>query len=370
MMDLAANMPKVINFTVGQPDYDTPRHIIEACKEALDAGYTRYGPALGIPQLRQAVSRKLQQVNSIRADPDTQVIITVGAQEAITLAMLTILDPGDEVVMQDPVYTNYHGHIPMVSAQKVLVSAKEENGFLMMPADLEAAITPKTRLLLINSPCNPTGAVVTYSILQAYTRIAQKYNLAVISDEAYESLIYGDAKHLSLATFPGMAERTVSIYTFSKSYAMTGWRIGYMTGPVDLVNEMHKLQEEIVSCPVTFAQYGALAALNGPQDCIDRMVADYDQRRKLMMEGLGSIQGITFIEPQGAFYLFVNVASFGLPSTDLAMHLLTKSAVATVPGTAFGPGGEGYIRFCYASTSSVEIEEGIERMRTALHELE
>jgi aspartate/methionine/tyrosine aminotransferase len=367
MMGLAAKMPGVISLAVGQPDYDTPKHIVDACKAALDAGHTRYGPALGIPELRQAVARKLWRVNGIQADPDTQVIITVGAQEAIMLAMLVLLDPGDEVIMPDPIYTNYHGHVPLVSAREVLVPAREENGFMMAAEDIEAAITDRTRVLLFNSPCNPTGAVASRAALESYASIAQKHDLVVISDEAYESLVYGDARHISIATLPGMAGRTVSVYTFSKSYAMTGWRVGYLTGPASIVDEAHKIQEEVVSCPVTFVQYGAVAALEGPQDCIAEMVAEYDRRRRFTVDALRRIDGVTCVEPQGAFYVFANVSAFGLSSQDLAMCLLEKAAVATVPGTAFGPGGEGFLRLCYGSASMASLEEGTERIRRGLN---
>lgn len=370
MMGLAASMPDVISLTVGQPDYDTPRHIVEACKAALDAGHTRYGPAAGIPELRRAVAHKLWEVNGIQADPGSQIIITVGAQEAIILAMLALLDPGDEVILPDPIYTNYHGHVPMVSAKLVLVPAREENNFMMMPEDIEAAITERTRVLLINSPCNPTGAVASRPVLESYAKVAQEHDLMVISDEAYESLIYGDAKHISIATLPGMAERTVSIYTFSKSYAMTGWRVGYLTGPAGIVNEVHKIQEGVVSCPVTFAQYGALAALEGPQDCIAEMVTEYDKRRRFALDALGGIDGITCVEPRGAFYIFVNVSSFSLSSMDLVMYLLEKAAVATVPGTAFGPGGEGFLRLCYGSVSMEKLAEGIERIHRGLRAMQ
>ena len=366
MMGLAASMPDVISFTVGQPDYNTPRHIVDACKVALEAGHTRYGPALGIPELRQAVARKLKRVNGIQADPETQIIITVGAQEAIMLAMLVLLDPGDEVIMQNPIYTNYHGHVPLVNAKLVLVPAREENGFMMNAGDIEAAITDRTRVLLLNSPCNPTGAVASRGTLESYARLAQKHDLIVISDEAYETLVYGDTEQISIATLPGMAERTVSIYTFSKSYAMTGWRVGYLTGPADIVDQAHKIQEEVVSCPVTFVQHGAVAALDGPQDCITEMVAEYDRRRRFCLDAIRSIDGVTCVEPEGAFYLLANVASFGLSSTDLAMHLLENAAVATVPGSAFGSGGEGFLRLCYGSVAIDRLGEGMERLRKGL----
>jgi len=366
MMGLAATMPDVISFTVGQPDYDTPKRIVDACKAALDAGHTRYGPALGIPELRQAVARKLERVNGIQADPDTQIIITVGAQEAIMLAMLVLLDPADEVIVQDPIYTNYHGHVPLVNARLVLVPAREENGFMMTADDIEAAITDRTRILLLNSPCNPTGAVASRATLESYARIAQKHNLIVISDEAYEALVYDDTEQISIGTLPGMAERTVSIYTFSKSYAMTGWRVGYLTGPADIVDEAHKVQEEVVSCPVTFVQHGAVAALEGSQDCVAEMVTEYDRRRRFVLDAIRSIEGITCVEPKGAFYVFANVASFGLSSTDLAMHLLEKAAVATVPGSAFGSNGEGFLRLCYGSVAMDRLGEGMERLSRGL----
>lgn len=369
MMNYAFKRPDAISFAVGQPDFDTPQHIVDACKRALDAGHTRYGPGLGIPELREAVAQKLLGYNRIEADPETQVMITVGAQEALTLSMLALVDPGDEVIIADPTYTNYRAHVPLVSGKPVYVPAREENGFMMTAEDIEAAITDRTRVLLINSPANPTGTVASRSDLETYARLAQKHDLMVISDEAYEALVYGDAQHLSIATLPGMSERTVSIFTFSKAYAMTGWRVGYLTGPAEVVDAMHKMQEEVVSCAVTFAQHGALAALEGPQDCVAEMVAEYDKRRQFILGALTDIEGITCIEPKGAFYVFANISSFGLTSVDLAMHLLEKAAVVTVPGDAFGPSGEGFLRLSYAS-SMAELEEGVNRIRKGVQMLD
>lgn len=370
MMGLAAHMPDVINFTAGQPDFKTPAHIVAACKAALEAGHTYYGPGRGILELRERVAEKLWKTNGIQADAETQIIITVGAQEAITLALLTLLDPEDEVILADPGYTNYLGHVPMVSARVRLVPAREQNDHLMTAEDIEAAITGRTRVLLLNFPSNPTGALPSLRTLESYARVAIQHDLIVISDEAYESLVYGGYRHFSIASLPGMAERTVSIFTFSKTYSMTGWRVGYLAGPEDLVEEMLKLQEEVVSCPPTFTQYGAIAALQGAQECVAQMVAEYGERRAAILEGLRSIAGVTCVEPKGAFYVFPNVASFGLSSEEVAMHLLKQANVAAVPGDAFGPGGEGHLRLCYGSTPMDRLKEGIERIRQGLKMLE
>lgn len=368
MMTLASQYPDAISFAVGQPDFDTPSHIVEACKRSLDAGHTRYGPALGIPELREAIARKLASDNGIEADPESEIMVTVGAQEALTLSMLALVDPGDEVIVPDPSYTNYRGHVPLVSGKPVYVPAREEDGFLMAPEAIQRAISNRTRVLLINSPANPTGAVAPREMLEAYADLAQENHLTVVSDEAYEALVYDDVEHTSIASLPGMTERTVSVFSFSKTYAMTGWRVGYLTGPAQVVDAMHRMQEEVVSCPVTFVQYGALAALTGPQDCVSDMICEYDRRRRFIVDGLSSIEGVRCLEPAGAFYAFPDVSSFGLSSVAMAKYLLKEAKVVTVPGDAFGPSGEGFLRLSYASDIS-DLEVGLERLRDGLRRL-
>jgi len=362
MFNLAAKVPDAISLAVGQPDFDTPRHIVEAGQRALDEGYTRYAPALGMLELREAIARKVWRDNKIKADPQTEIIVTVGAMEGLLLALMAALDPGDEVIIPDPGYTNYEHLIRVATGTPVRVPAREENEFKLGPDDVEQAITERTRVLIINSPANPTGVVMLRSDLEQMAEIAQRHNLVVISDEAYEKLIYDGLEHVSIASFPGMKERTVSVYTLSKAYAMTGWRIGFVVGADHLIDPMHRMQAGVVSCVAPFIQKAAVTALDGPQDCVDEMAAQYDARRKFIVEALNEIESISCLEPKGAFYVFPNISALGRPSEEVAILLLETSKVICVPGTAFGPRGEGYLRLCYASPLE-NLEEGVRRIK-------
>ena len=368
MFNLAAQVPGAVNLSVGQPNFGTPRHIVEAGMRALDEGYTQYTPGLGILPLREAIARKVNRENKIQADPEREIMVTVGAMEGIILSLLAIVDPGDEVIIGDPAYTNYQAQIRLLNGRPVTVPALERNEFNMGPDDIERAVTEKTKLLMINSPANPTGAVILQSDLEAIAAIAQRHNLYVLSDEAYERLIYDGLEHISIARFPGMKERTISIFTFSKTYAMTGWRMGYVVGPQKVINEMHKLQEDVVSCVPGFTQQAGIAALDGPEDCVDDMVADYDRRRRFVVQALNEIDGITCMMPKGAFYAFPNVSSFGRTSEEVAISLLNNSEVICVPGTAFGPRGEGYLRISYAA-SMEQLEEGVARIKEGVEKI-
>ena len=368
MFELAAKVPDAINLAVGQPDFDTPCHIVKAGQRALDEGYTRYAPALGLLELREAIARKLWRDNKIRADPQTEIIVTVGAMEGLLLALMTALDPGEEVILPDPAYTNYEHLIRVATGVPVRVPIQEENEFKLNPGDVERALTERTRVLIINSPANPTGAVMLRSDLEQMAKIAQRHNLVVISDEAYEKLIYDSLEHVSVASLPGMKERTVSVYTLSKAYAMTGWRIGFAVGADHLIDPMHRMQAGVVSCVASFIQKAAVTALDGPQDCVDEMVAQYDVRRKFTVNALNEVEGISCLEPKGAFYVFPNISALDRPSEEVAISLLETSKVICVPGTAFGPRGEGYLRLCYASPLE-NLEEGIRRIREGVEKL-
>jgi aspartate/methionine/tyrosine aminotransferase len=368
MFELAARVPDAISLAIGQPDFPTPPHIVEAGQRALAEGYTRYAPALGLLELREAIARKVWRENGLQVDPRTEVIVTAGAVEGLLLALMATLDPGDEVLMPDPGYTNYEGLIRVVSGVPVHVPAREEEGFLMRPEEVEGAITERTRLLILNSPANPTGAVMPRPYLEEMAEIAQRHNLVVISDEAYEKFIYDGLEHVSIAALPGMKERTISVYTLSKTYAMTGWRIGFNVGPSELISHMHRMQEVVVSCVATFVQRAAIAALDGPQEGVAQRVAEYDVRRKYIVDALNRIPGIRCVEPKGAFYVFPNVSALGRPSLEVAMALLEHSRVICVPGTAFGPRGEGYLRISYAAPLEV-LEEGVRRIREGVERL-
>ncbi|MGQ9584260.1 MAG: pyridoxal phosphate-dependent aminotransferase [Anaerolineae bacterium] len=368
MFELAAKVPDAISLAIGQPDFDTPAHIVEAGQRALAEGYTRYAPALGLLELREAVARKVWRENGLQIDPRTEAIVTAGAVEGLLLTLMATLDPGDEVILPDPAYTNYEGLIRVASGVPVHVPAGEEEGFLMRPDEVEAAITGRTRLLILNSPANPTGSVMLRPYLEQMAQVAQRHNLVVISDEAYEKFIYDGLEHVSLASLPGMKERTVSIYTLSKTYAMTGWRIGFNVGPSELIDHMHRMQEVVVSCVATFVQRAAVAALNGPQEGVAQMVAEYDARRRFIVAALNEVPGIRCAEPKGAFYVFPNVSALGRSSLEVAMSLLEDSRVICVPGTAFGPRGEGYLRISYAAPLDT-LKEGVRRIREGAERL-
>lgn len=362
MFELAAKVPAVINLSVGQPDFDTPRHIVEAGQQALEAGHTRYASTKGILELREAIARKVWRANGIEIDPETETIVTAGAVEGLLLVFLAILDPGDEVILPNPGYTNYEGIIRLVNGLPVYVPVQEENQFRLESEAVEKLISERTRAIIVNSPANPTGSVLFRSDLEELAGLALRHNLLLISDEAYEAFVYDDLKHFSLASLPDMHDHVASVFTLSKTYAMTGWRIGYVVGPDWLISQMHKMQEDVVSCVATFVQYAAKTALEGPQGCVKRMVDEFDARRKFMVRALIEIEGIRCSEPKGAFYLFPNVSALGYPSTEVAISLLKTSQVVCVPGTAFGPAGEGFLRISYGA-SMEDLEEGIRRIR-------
>jgi len=369
MFELAAKEPDAVTFAVGQPDFATPRHIVEAGQRALEEGYTRYAPGLGFLALRDAIARKVWRDNKMEADPQTEIVVTVGAMEGLLLSLMAAVDPGDEVIIPDPGYTNYESVVRVINGVPVSVPVREENDFRYSPDDVEQAITERTKVLVLNSPANPTGAVMLKSDVEQMADIAQRHNLIVLSDEAYEKLIYGGLEHVSIASLPGMKGRTVSVYTLSKTYAMTGWRVGFVVGGERLIDQMHKMQEGVVSCVASFVQQAAIAALDGPQECVGEMVAEYDVRRKFIVRALNEIEGISCVEPKGAFYAFPNISALGRSSSEVAMSLLETSKVVCVPGTAFGFQGEGYLRISYAS-SLQDLEEGARRIRDGVRKLQ
>lgn len=368
MFDRALADSTLINLAVGQPDFDTPSHIVAAAKNALDAGYTRYAPGLGYSVLREAIAAKVARENGFAVDPDREVIVTVGAMEGIMLALLTVIDPGDEVLIPDPGYTNYAGQVLMAGGVPIRIPIYEANGFSLSPTDVREALTSRTRALILNTPGNPTGGVASEADLDGLAAICCEHGLVVIADEVYEAMVYDGVRHVSIASFPGMKDRSVTVMSFSKTYAMTGWRVGYVVGGAQIVEQMHKLQENMVSCVNSAAQIAALEALQGPQDCVRAMVEAYDRRRRFLVEGLNAIPGIHCRMPSGAFYVFPNVMTLGRPVEELAMWLAERGKVVTVPGTAFGPGGEGYLRLCYA-VSTHELERALEGIERAVQEL-
>ena len=367
MFALADEIPDVVNLGIGQPDFDTPEFIRDAAKLALDEGYTRYPPAKGFADLRQAIAGKLKRENNIIADPDTDIYVAVGAMQVIFNTCLHLLNKGDEVIVVDPGY-DYYSQIRLFGGVPVTVPAHESNRFKVDPANIKAAITDKTRLMIINTPSNPTGAIFDEEILRAIAQMAVEHDLIILSDEPCEHILFDGHQHISIGSFDGMAERTISAYTLSKSYAMTGWRVGYTVAPPTVIDEMEKLMEHMVSGVTAVAQRAALTAIEAPQDCVREMVATYDKRRRIVYEGLNAVDGITCLKPESTFYAFPNIKSFGLSSWDLARYLVKEHKVAVVPGSIFGKGGEGYLRLSFAA-SIEQLKEGIARIKRGVEAL-
>ncbi len=367
MFALADQVDGVVNLGIGQPDFDTPEHIRDAAKIGLDQGFTRYPPAAGFQDLREAVAKKVYEENKLVADPESEIFISVGAMQGIFNVMLHLVNQGDEVIVVDPGY-DYYSQIRLFGGVPVRVAAKEENGFKIDPADVKKAVSPKTKAIILNTPSNPTGAVFDRDILEKVAAICREHQIMVISDEPYEHIMFDGNEHLSIGSFEGMKDLTVSIYTLSKSYAMTGWRVGYVVANKAIIDEMEKLMEHMVSGVTAVAQRAALAAITGSQNCVAKMVERYTARREIVYQGLNSIDGISCLKPESTFYAFPNISSFGMSSWDFAKQMVKEHKVAVVPGTVFGENGEGFVRISFA-TSSQNLEEALERIKKGVARL-
>ncbi len=361
--DLLSSLEGVISLGVGEPDFVTPWHIREAAIYSLEKGYTMYTSNCGLLPLRQELASYLQNHYGVTYDPNTELLITVGVSEALDLAMRAILDPGDEVIYPDPSYVAYYPCIVLAGGIPVPVPTNIDNCFKIMASDIEAAVTPDTKALLIGYPSNPTGAVMTKKELERVAEVAQRHNLLVISDEIYGRLVYG-VEHTCVPSLPRMKERTILLGGFSKSHAMTGWRVGYAAAPPEIIEAMTKVHQYTIMCAPTMAQVAAIEALKSGEDSAAEMVEDYNRRRLVIVKGLCNI-GLSCFEPKGAFYAFPSIKCTDMTSEEFAEKLLTEEKVAVVPGTAFGKAGEGYVRCCYA-TSLAEIEEALSRMERFL----
>ncbi len=357
--DIAATMEDVISLGIGEPDFDTPAPIVEAGIAALRRGATHYTSNAGLLELREAIAAHLQRLYGLSYDPAQEVLVTVGVSEALYLAMAALLDPGDELIYAEPCFVAYEPTAIMVGAKPVAIATTPETDFQLTAEMIEAAITPKTKVLFIASPNNPTGAVINRERLTAIAALAEKHNLVVISDEIYDRLVYG-VEHVCFATLPGMRKRTIVLQGFSKAYAMTGWRVGYLCGPEPLVAEMRKLHQYLIMSAPTVSQWAALKALEVGEPFIQEMHARYARRRRLIVDGLNAI-GLPCIEPHGAFYAFPNIQSTGMDDNEFAERLLQEERVAVVPGRAFGPSGVGFVRMSYA-TAYDKIEEALKRI--------
>jgi aspartate aminotransferase len=354
---------KIIHLEIGEPDFPTAPHIVEAAVEALRAGATHYVPAPGIPPLRQAVADFLERTGRMRVAPD-RVVVTPGAKPIMFFTVLALAGEGDEVLYPDPGFPMYESITSFAGAVPVPVPLRERNGFRIDTDELERLITDRSKLLIINSPQNPCGSALTRQDCEAIAAIAQRHDLTVLTDEVYWAIRYGH-QHASVLDVDGMADRTILLDGWSKTFAMTGWRLGFGVFPPALVEPITRLTINSVSCTSAFSQYAAIAALEGPWDPVDQMVAEFRRRRDIIVAGLNDLPGVSCLEPQGAFYVFPNITETGQTSADLQARLLKDAGVAALSGTAFGPCGEGFLRFSYAN--SVEnIRLALEAIRAQL----
>ena len=357
--DMLSEMEDVISLTVGQPDFITPWHIRESAIESLEKGKTYYTSNAGMNDLRTEITKYLKRRFNLEYNAKDEVVVTVGGSEAIDIAMRTILEPGDEVILPIPSFVCYEPIAEMIGAKVVHIETKLENKFKVTPEELKAAITPKTKMLILPFPNNPTGAILTREELEAIAEILRDTNICVLSDEIYAELTYG-RRHVSIAELDGMRERTIIASGFSKAYAMTGWRLGYICAPKELCVQMLKVHQYAIMCAPTMSQFAAIEALKNGDEDVEMMRAEYNRRRVFILEGLRKI-GIECFEPQGAFYIYPYIGSFGLSSEEFCNRLLYEYKCAIVPGTAFGESGEGFIRCSYAY-SITSIQEALTRI--------
>ncbi len=362
--DIIASMEHVISLGVGEPDVVTPWPICEAGIRAIERGHTHYTSNLGLLELREAIAADLARRYAVEWDPVEEMLITTGVSEGLDLAARAIIDPGDEVIVADPSYAAHAPAIALAGGSPLPVATRAAQGFALNPNDVEAAITPRTRALLLGYPSNPTGAVLDRQALEGLAEIAQRHDLLVISDEIYDRLVYGGAVHTPIAALPGMNTRTITLGGFSKSHAMTGWRVAWATAPRGLLNGMLKIHQYAMMSAPTVAQHAALEAVRTGEEYVVAMREEYDRRRQLMWRGFNDM-GLACAEPRGAFYAFPSVAQTGYDDETFAEQLLLREQVAVVPGSAFGSAGAGHVRACYA-TGYDEIEEALHRIRRFL----
>ncbi|NBI68172.1 pyridoxal phosphate-dependent aminotransferase [Pseudoflavonifractor sp. 60] len=371
MMEKATQMQKngedVIHMEIGRPDFDTPEVIKQAAYKSLENGNVFYTSNYGTPELRQAIADKLKRDNGVDYKAE-EILVTIGVGEGTYAAVAAFTEPGDEILVPDPVWLNYI-HVPhFFGAVPVSYALKEENDYQIDLDQIESLITPKTKMLVINTPGNPTGVVQSYETLEKLADIAKKHNLIVVSDEIYEKLVYDGAKHVSIAALPGMKERTITLNGFSKCYSMTGWRLGYVAAPVEFIKAMVRVHAYINTCAPSFVQEAGITALEKAEPDVQEMVKEYQRRRDYTVSAINAIDGLSCKTPGGAFYIFVNIKSLGRSSAEVADYILEHAKVAAVPGSAFGPEGEGYIRLSYAC-SYERIVEAMERIKKAIAQL-
>ncbi len=357
--DLLSSIEDVISLGIGEPDFVTPWHIREAGIYSLEQGYTMYTSNSGMPELRQELAHYLELRYGVNYHPEDEILITAGSSEALDLVLRATINPGDEVIIPDPCYVAYPADITLAGGKPILVSTNERNNFVVRATDIEARITKKTKAILIGYPANPTGAAMSKKEADAIAELSKEHDLPIISDEIYARLIYG-VQHICFPSLPGMKKRTILISGFSKSHAMTGWRIGYVAADRRFIQALTKIHQYTLLCAPTMTQMATIEALRNGEGEVEKMVQEYNRRRRFMVKRLNEI-GLPCFEPKGAFFAFPSIEATGMNSEEFAHKLLLEEKVAVVPGTAFGPSGEGFVRCCYA-TSLPSIEEALRRM--------
>ncbi|MEU7476802.1 pyridoxal phosphate-dependent aminotransferase [Lentzea sp. NPDC042327] len=364
--ELRAQGADVLDLGGGEPDFDTPEHISDAAVSALREGFTHYTPSRGTPELLEAIAEKLAKDNDLLVDPMRDVVVTPSAKHALSSAVLTVAGPGDELIVPTPSWVSYAAMAHLAGARPVPAPLSARDGFRLTAGALEQALTRRTRAVLVNTPNNPTGRLLDADELTTLVRFAREHDLVIISDEIYEKITYADRPHLSPAALPGGAERTLTVNGFSKGYAMTGWRLGYVAGPTEIIAELLKVQQHTVGCASSFAQRGAVVALTGPQEPITAMTTEYAARRDLLVAGLNGLPGVTCAVPDGALYVFPDIRGTGRgDSARFTEWLLREAGVAVTPGSAFGEGGEGHVRLSFATSREV-LADAVGRIGTAL----
>ena len=361
---LEAKGRDIVHLEIGEPDFDTPKNIVDAAMTAIGKGFTHYGPSAGLPEARAAIAEYVARTRGVKVDPQ-QVVITPGAKPIIFFTVLALLDPGDEVIYPDPGFPIYESMAQYVGAKRVPLPLKEENNFAFDPDQLESLITKKTRLVIINSPHNPTGGVLPKETIARLSELAVKHDFYVLSDEIYSRVIYDGVRNYTPYSYPGMPERTIVLDGHSKTYAMTGWRLGYGVFPKEMAARVAKLQTNSTSCTCSFTQIAGMEALTGPQDSVDAMLKEFKTRRDLVVDGLNKIKGFRCHRPSGAFYVFPNITATGKTSKEMENYLMEEAGVAVLAGTSFGPQGEGFVRLSYAN-SQANLKKAIERIAAAM----
>jgi len=363
MLELSAKMENVVHLEQGEPNFTTPQHILAAAVRAMEKGLTHYTDVSGTLELRDAIAAKLAEENGIDVDPQTEVTVTSGSQEAMFDAALGFLNPGDEALIIDPYYPAYFEDTLLAQAVPVTVPLRAQNGYGIVLDDFESKVTDRTKMVWMCNPSNPTGHVWSREDLEVIADVARKHDFIVFADEIYEKLVYDDARHISMASLPGMKERTITANGFSKAYAMTGWRIGYVAAEKKLSATLRTLHYYTTLCPNVISQEAALAALTGPQTCVQEMRAEYERRRELVMSEISKLRHVTCEVPKGAFYVFPDFSKLEKSDEKLAVHLLEKAEVVTVPGSGFGNAGKGHLRISYAPEYR-QVKEGMKRIRS------